>query len=69
VPVAGTYALYDLRGNRLPGRPLHFRRGKVRLTLRTAPQEVLVLLLPQGAYTGRLAPGPDDKDLFIGVYS
>ena len=69
VPVAGTYALYDLRGNRLPGRPLHLRRGKVRLTLRTAPQEVLVLLLPQGAYTGRLAPGPDDKDLFVGVYS
>jgi hypothetical protein len=67
VPVAGTYALYDFAGNRLPGRPLDLGRGKVRVTLLQGPAEAL--LLPQGSYAGRLARGPDDQDLFVGVYS
>jgi hypothetical protein len=67
VPVAGTYALYDFAGNRLPGRPLELRRGKVRVTLLHGPAHAL--LLPQGSYAGRLARGPDDQDLFVGVYS
>jgi hypothetical protein len=66
VPVAGTYALYDLRGNRLPGRPLKLRRGKFRVTLRKGPGEAL--LLPQGAYADQLVRGPDNKALFVGVY-
>jgi hypothetical protein len=67
VPVAGTYALYDFAGNRLPGRPLDLDRGKVRVTLLHGPVEAL--LLPQGSYAGRFARGPDDPDLFVGVYS
>jgi hypothetical protein len=67
VPVAGTYALYDFAGNRLLGRPLELRRGKVRVTLFHGPPEAL--LLPQGSYAGRFARGPDDEDLFVGVYS
>jgi Dolichyl-phosphate-mannose-protein mannosyltransferase len=66
VPVAGTYALYDLSGKPLRGRPLELHRRKVSVTLRHGPAEAL--LLPEGSYAGRFSSGADNKDLFAGVY-
>ena len=76
VPIAGTYAAYDLSGRPVPielevgdaaaTRPLVLRRGRVSITLRRGPGEVL--LVRQGSYAGRFEPGADKKDLFAKVY-
>jgi hypothetical protein len=76
VPLAGRYALYDLKGNPVPGRlaldgasleaPLELRKGATRVTLASGPGEAL--LLPQSSYAGRITPGPDNKALFDQVY-
>lgn len=76
VPIAGNYALYDFRGNSVRGQlevngveaklPLKLRRGEISVTIRSGPGEAF--LVPQGSYTGRFAPGADNKELFAGVY-
>lgn len=76
VPVAGRYRLYDSGGRPVAGEidaggrtlspPLRLSAGPVALTLRNGPPEAL--LLPEGAYDGVIARGPDDKALFAHVY-
>lgn len=77
VPIGGRYALYDRSGKAVQGQldvngaasglPVPLRRGSVRVFLRNDPSEAF--LLPQGSYGGRFEPGPDNENLFAGVYN
>jgi hypothetical protein len=76
VPVAGTYALYSESGEPLNGAieignalvrsPVRLRRGCTVVTLRSGAEEAL--LLPAGRYVRLFENGPDNPDLFAGVY-
>jgi hypothetical protein len=77
VPIAGRYRLYSEAGGTLQGSvdidgvtlvpPTVLGRGPKSVTLRSGPRAAL--LLPEGAYAGRLNPGADDPALFDGVYN
>ncbi|HVF83659.1 MAG TPA: glycosyltransferase family 39 protein [Sphingomicrobium sp.] len=76
VPLAGTYALYDARGNPVAGTievggqvnsvPVRLEQRRLTITLRNGPREAL--LLPEGNYRGRTVQGPDDPSLFARIY-
>lgn len=76
VPVAGTYRLYDSAGNPLSGylevdgqnanSSVRLERGSHAVVLRSGGASAL--LVKEGSYAGRFAPGVDDRDLFTGVY-
>ena len=75
VPLAGRYALYDLRGDPVQGRvdvggstqaQVDLPKGRATVTLLSGPPEAL--LVPQGRYAGKFATGADDKTLFDHVY-
>jgi hypothetical protein len=75
VPVAATYSLYGELGEPLRGRvevdgepldvPVHLEKGPTRVRLIDGPSKAM--LLPEGTYVGRLAPGRDNESLFVGV--
>jgi hypothetical protein len=77
VPVAGVYRLYDRQGRPVDGRvdvdgasfdrPFQLTRGPQTIVLRSGPAEAF--LLPEGIDRENFQPGPDNPDLFAGVYS
>jgi hypothetical protein len=76
VPVAGTFALYDLEGRSLDAtlqvdgsdakQPIRLKRSPVVMLLRAGAAEAL--LLPEGSYRGRISRGADNTMLCEGVY-
>lgn len=81
-PIAGTYGLYDGSGNPVDGVvsvngvpqriPVQLPKGPAVLALNGPVPEIWTrserLLLPLGAYRGRIGDGPDDPSLFEHVY-
>jgi hypothetical protein len=77
VPITGVYRLYDRKGRPVYGRvevdgttfdqPFQLARGRQTIVLRSGPEEAF--LLPEGIDRENFQPGPDNPDLFAGVYS
>ncbi len=75
-PIAGTYRLYDATGRSVSGRidvdgaiydsRVTLARGAKLVSLTDGPEDALLVL--EGSYEGRFARGPDNPELFDGVY-
>jgi hypothetical protein len=74
--IAGTYRLYDATGRSVSGRidvdgaiygsRVTLARGEKLVSLTHGPKSALLVL--EGSYEDRFAPGPDNPELFHGVY-